>query len=155
MADYKNKTIKRKENPANTSRPLSANSPDTVYAQVPCWSFCTCDSAAWQFSKEHLGDGFWNEILPKLRDYERQTWGEILISSKKQNHSIDVNLLNKVAQDRLIDLRVEASSIISLRLSGKHRLYGYLCGRVFCILWYDDDHGDNKTCVCRSHLKHT
>lgn len=21
--------------------------------------------------------------------------------------------------------------------------------------WYDDDHGDNNKCVCRSRLKHT
>lgn len=45
--------------------------------------------------------------------------------------------------------------IISLRITENHRLYGYMSGRVFNILWYDDDHGDNNNCVCRSHLKHT
>lgn len=39
--------------------------------------------------------------------------------------------------------------------SGISKIYGYMTGRVFNVLWYDDDHGDNSTCVCRSHLKHT
>lgn len=63
--------------------------------------------------------------------------------------------MNKVAQDRLFEKRIEAESLISLRLTGTHRLYGYMTGRVFNILWYDDDHGDNAECVCRSRLKHT
>ena len=26
---------------------------------------------------------------------------------------------------------------------------------VFHVLWFDDKHGDNSACVCRSYLKHT
>ena len=80
---------------------------------------------------------------------------DILVAAKKQNHSIEPASLNKSARDRLVQLRLELGSIISLRISGNHRLYGYMVGRVFCILWYDDDHGDNSTCVCRSKRKHT
>ena len=50
---------------------------------------------------------------------------------------------------------IEAESLISLRLTGNHRLYGYMTGRVFNVLQYDNNHGDNSTCVCRSYLKHT
>lgn len=50
---------------------------------------------------------------------------------------------------------IEAEALISLRMTGNHRLYGYMSGRVFNIIWYDDDHGDNDTCVCRSFKKHT
>ncbi|CUP62134.1 Uncharacterized phage-associated protein [Anaerostipes hadrus] len=32
---------------------------------------------------------------------------------------------------------------------------GYMVEKVFNILWYDDNHGDNNRCVCRSYLKHT
>ena len=74
---------------------------------------------------------------------------------KKQKHSIKVKDLNKTAQDRLAARYIEAESIISLRITGNHRLYGYITGKVFHVLWYDDDHGDNHTCVCRSSLKHT
>lgn len=86
---------------------------------------------------------------------EIQTWSEILVKDKKQNHSINVESLNKAAQERLAEKYIEAESLISLRLTGNHRLYGYMTGRVFHILWYDDRHGDNRDCVCRFYLKHT
>lgn len=97
----------------------------------------------------------WDEILPRIKALESQTWNEILVRDKKLNHSINVEELSKIAQDRLANRFIEAESLISLRVTGNHRIYGYMTGRVFNILWYDDDHGDNKTCVCRSHLKHT
>ena len=78
------------------------------------------------------------------------TWGQILLEGKKQNHSIVPEKLNKCARDRLIELRVEAEAIYSLRLGGTLRLYGYMNGATYSILWYDEDHGDNDTCVCRS-----
>ena len=78
-----------------------------------------------------------------------------MVTSKKYNHSIDTNLLNKVAVDRLECLNIEAESLISLRITGTHRIYGYNIGSVFYIIWVDLDHGDNNLCVCRSHKKHT
>lgn len=107
------------------------------------------------FSSKHIGDLIWSEILPRLCALETQTWKEILLQDKKQSHSLNLNDLNKVAQDRLASKYIEAESLISLRVTGNHRLYGYMAGRVFNILWYDDDHGDNSKCVCRSCLKHT
>ena len=102
-----------------------------------------------------MGDAVWTEIIPRLKDLETQTWGEILVRDKKKNHSIQVKDLNKIAQERLIMRFIEAESLLSLRITGKHRLYGYMTGRVYNILWYDDNHGDNETCVCKSNLKHT
>ena len=48
---------------------------------------------------DHIGDVFWTEILPRLKALESQTWSEILVRDKKQNHSLDLDDLNKVAQD--------------------------------------------------------
>lgn len=129
--------------------------PSQYYSQNPAWTFANSDQDMWAFSKEHVGEVIWTEILPRLRALETQTWSEILVRDKKQNHSLDLNDLNRVDQDRLITRYIEAESLISLRVTGTHRLYGYMTGRVFNILWYDDEHGDNSKCVCRSHLKHT
>lgn len=93
--------------------------------------------------------------MPHFQGWETQTWKEILVNAKKQNHSIEASELNKAASDRLIELYVEAEAIISLRLTGTHRIYGYIKGSVFNILWVDLNHGDNNTCVCRSRKKHT
>ena len=132
--------------------------PDSVMQMRPSWNFVDCDTdeaCKWAFCESRLGGVIWKTILPKLRDFERMTWSDILIAGKKQNHSIKKDELNKAAQERLSDLRIEAEDVFSLRLGGKLRLYGLLIGPSFHIIWYDDNHGDNETCVCRSKLKHT
>lgn len=148
------KEIKQKENPREKFIAQGGN-PEQYYSENPAWSFANSDQEMWAFSEEHIGNLFWTEILPRLKSLESQTWNEILVRDKKQNHSLDLSKLNKDARDRLISKYIEAESLISLRVTGSHRLYGYMTGRVFNVLWYDDDHGDNSTCVCRSHLKHT
>lgn len=150
----KNKCVKQKEIPKGKNI-AQGGSPEQYYLQNPAWTFANLDQEMWTFSREHIGDLIWSKILPRLKALETQTWGEILLTNKKQNHLLDMNVLNKVAQDRLASKYIEAESLISLRITGKHRLYGYMSGRVFNILWYDDNHGDNSTCVCRSRHKHT
>lgn len=150
----KNKQIKQREIPKGKSI-VQGGDPAQYYSQPPAWSFANSDTEMWAFSQEHMGELIWTEILPRLKALETQTWSEILLKNKKQNHSLDLNDLNKVAQNRLASKYIEAESLISLRVTGNHRLYGYMTGRVFNILWYDDDHGDNSKCVCRSNLKHT
>ena len=81
-----------------------------------------------------------------LKEWENRTWNEILVISKKENTK---------AKDRLDDLMLEVKAIISMRINATHRLYGYRIGSVFYILWFDNNHGDNDTCVCRSRKKHT
>ena len=133
-------------------------SPDSILAQRPSWCISLCDVSKdgdWSFYKDRLLDDIWIEIFPKLRLFERMTWADILIKSKKQNHSIPCDQLNRVAQKRLEFLQIDTDVIYSLRLSGNTRLYGILIGSVFYVLWYDDNHGDNDACVCRSFLKNT
>ncbi len=150
----KDKRIRQKEVPKGKSI-AQGGDPEQYYSQNPAWTFANSDQEMWPFTQEHIGELIWDEILPRLKALESQTWNEILVRDKKLNHSINVEELSKIAQDRLANRFIEAESLISLRVSGNHRIYGYMTGRVFNILWYDDDHGDNKTCVCRSHLKHT
>ena len=144
------KKIKQKYVP-ETPQVRSIQNPEAFENSSPSWCFRTCDKELWTFS----ADDFMKEILPKLKEWETQTWGEILIRAKKQNHSIDAEKLNKIARDRLTSLRIEVDAVVSLRMSGTHRLYGYRIGSVFYILWYDPNHGDNDTCVCRSRKKMT
>lgn len=153
-ASRKEKLVKQKEMPKGKGIVQRAN-PEQYYMQTPAWTFTNADQDMWTLTREHCGDLFWSEILPRLRAFETQTWSEILVQAKTHNHALNLDDLNKVAQDRLVYLHIEAESLISLRLSATHRLYGYMSGKVFNILWYDTEHGDNSTCVCRSHLKHT
>lgn len=109
----------------------------------------------WNFSKNRLADSFWEMLLPKMREFESMTLAEIFVVAKKQNHGIDVTELSAAAAARLAELHTEAESVHSLRLGGKLRLYGVLGGSVYSIIWYDDDHGDNPNCVCRSSKRGT
>lgn len=132
--------------------------PDSFYSHHPVWRFSGCDvdvKEPWSFYKERMQEEFWIEIFPKLRDFEKMTWGELYLHSKKEHHCIKPEELNKCARDRLYELSIEPEAIYSLRLTGTIRLYGYMVGAVYYILWYDNNHGDNDTCVCRSHLRHT
>lgn len=155
MAASKRKgDIKQGGNPVGGIR--AGGDPDSIMSCHPSWNFSMCDSdGAWAFCQKRLSDTFWTTVFPKLKDFESMTWSEIIVKANKQNHSIDVDSLNKVAQDKLAKLHIEAESLLSLRLRGTIRLYGFMVGPVYSILWYDDDHGDNNTCVCRSSLKHT
>ena len=150
MADCKKRKISQEYNP-ETPYVRNIQNPDTYNSLSPSWCFRTCDKEFWTLNAEDL----FTEILPKLKEWEAQTWNEILIKAKKQNHSIDTEQLNKLARDRLDFLRIEANAVISLRLQGTHRLYGYRVGSIFYILWFDKNHGDNTSCVCRSRKKNT
>lgn len=154
MAAFKEKRVKQKEVPK--SRYVGqTKDPNHYYTKHPAWNFNSCDTELWPFTEENIGVAIWNEILPHLKAFETRTWSDILITAKKQNHSINVSELNKTAQKRLTEKFIEQESIISLRLTGTHRIYGYIVESVFNVLWYDSDHGDNDSCVCRSHQKHT
>ncbi len=160
------KKIKRGGNPKGGIRqggtPIpeikQGGDPNSIMQEHPSWRLSSCDtepSIMWSFHELRLSHEFWSTIFPKLQDFESMTWGEILIAAKKQNHGADISELSKPARDRLAELQIEEEALHSLRLGGQIRIYGFLTGSVYNILWYDDNHGDNKTCVYRSRKKHT
>lgn len=152
----KNKYPKEKVLPENKKTVKNIESPEKYYNSHPSWSFSMRDKENWPFSKEKIGEKIWDEIIPRLEGLESQTWNEVLQQNKKKNHSLsDSSNWNSVAKKILENINIERESIISLTISGKCRLYGYIDHAVFKILWYDDNHGDNSSCVYRSHKKHT
>lgn len=142
--------------PARAS--FERENPDRALNRHLSWSISDCDTdphIKWAFYKQRLSEDLWDTILPKLKEYESMTLSAVFVEGKKQNHGIDVKTLNKAAQKRLEELHIEAEAIHCLRLGGQLRIYGYLDGTVYHIVWYDDGHGDNADCVCRSHKRHT
>ena len=107
-------------------------------------------------TKERVSDAIWEHILPKLKDFEKQTWNEIDRRSNGKHHYVGVDGMNPCARKALAELGVSESKVYSLRLEGRLRIYGFIeDDGSFRILWYDDDHGDNDTCVYPSRKKHT
>ena len=95
-ASKKNKQIRPREISRGKSIAQGGN-PEQYYSKNPAWSFANSDQEMWSFSQEHIGNVIWTEIFPRLKSFESQTWSEILVKDKKQNHSIIVNDLNKSA----------------------------------------------------------
>ncbi len=116
----------------------------------PCWVLETFDvDGPWgkcNFEK----DQFWNDILPKLRGFETQTWGEILYD-KKRNHSVLTSQIAPEAQKRLLEITMDDNDeLFRFRLNGEQRLWGIREQNVFKILWWDPRHK-----VYPSQKKHT
>lgn len=142
----------RKENP-KAREIVAGGNPDAFFDKTPSWAFRQGDAERWTIKKCSSND--FETIIDQLSNFESMTWKEIL-SNKKMNHPIDVNSLNPIAIKRLTELRIEVESIYSIRIEAKKRIYGFIQGDgTFQIVWYDPDHGDNQTCVCRSNKKHT
>jgi hypothetical protein len=79
------------------------------------------------------------------------TWSDILIKSKKQNHSVPISSLCNKAQMRLKEIHCDyIDELLSLHLTGMERVWGILDQGVMTLLWWDPKHE-----VCHSFLKHT
>ena len=83
----------------------------------------------------------WKDIHSKLSEFERKTWNEILVKEKHNNHSISISEICLEAQKRLRKIKQDdIDDLISLRLSGKKRIWGIKIGKVLKVLWWDPKH---------------
>jgi len=130
--------------------PKSAHDPQSYYNSKP----------AWRISMMEMEDPYgWHKIdattLYKIRAHlknlESMTWSDILVKAKKQNHLISKNKISSNAQKRLLDIKQDdIDELLSLRLTGKERIYGIMEGGIAKLLWWDPFHK-----VCPSELRHT
>ena len=105
---------------------------------------------SWRFTLLELVDPFgWHElnasklieIHEKLCGFEQRTWDEILVKSKKHNHSVLKDKLGKEARDRLDKIQQDdIDELIALRLSSKERVWGIRDNAVLRLLWWHPKH---------------
>ena len=79
-------------------------------------------------------------VRERLSHFESMTWEEILVRSKKQNHSIEITALCPQARRRLEEKRLVLDKVVSLRLSARERVFGYLDNGVLVLLFWDPLH---------------
>lgn len=105
------------------------------------------DPFGWHTIERHKLD----EVRVKLIQFESMTWNQILVVGNKQDHAMEVWKLCKEAQQRLGQIGLgDAATLVSLRLSGKERVWGLRQGSALLLLWWDPEH-----LVCPSVLKNT
>jgi hypothetical protein len=87
-------------------------------------------------------------IREKLKLFESMTLNEIL---GPNHHKVRIDQLCSTAQSRLAELRLDdVEELISLRLTGRQRVWGVLEHNVVILLWWDPEHQ-----VCPSLLRNT
>jgi hypothetical protein len=115
-----------------------------------------CPSVSFRFAdRVHSGSWTWmsgdesHEVLDFLCSIGNLTWSEIkgqMTGGKsgrhKKHHHHEFSSLCKEAQDRLAELKHDErfEDLFRFRLGGKKRLWGFLLGNVFYVLWWDSEH---------------
>jgi hypothetical protein len=115
---------------------------------------------AWRISRLHFHDPYgWHvldeasisRIRERLSHLESMTWSEILVKAEKYNHLVEVTQLCSAARTYLTERSIEdIDEVLSLRLTGRERIWGILDRGVVDLLWWDPNHE-----ICPSRLKNT
>jgi hypothetical protein len=125
----------------------SAAPPEPINDKKFCWS-------ASELDHEYDGDWDWKldpkeaaDLLQLLEDMSQKTWQEVKDlrtgsnrRSRPLHHDQPINSICLAARRRLAQLQVAVESVFRLRKGNTIRVWGYLVGPVFHILWYDRDH---------------
>ncbi|MBA7650307.1 hypothetical protein ES703_58110 [subsurface metagenome] len=83
----------------------------------------------------------WEDIHSKLSELEKKTWNEILIKEKYRNHLILISKICPRAQERLRKIKQDdIDELVSLRLTGKKRVWGIKERNILKVLWWDPYH---------------
>ncbi len=138
----------RKVNPTTEKRPRGKGQVERLEVAPISWHIRIADKKGpwgWSNVKEAT---FWSHIYPKLVAFETMTWGEIW---GRNNHSVPKARIIREAQKRLASINQDdIDELVSLRLTGRKRIWGIKDGNVLKILWWDPEHQ-----VCPSLLKFT
>ena len=127
--------------------PKTSVNPKDFYKQKPAWrvsKMVIYDVYGWErLDAEKLLD-----LKDKLSNFESMTWNEILANTG--SHQVKIDKLSKEAKSYLEKMNYGVDELLSLRLSGKERVWGILAEGILDILWWDPHHQ-----VCPSLKKHT
>lgn len=138
--------VKNKQTPQHPLLPGVETSDERI-----CWRFKHVDHGGpWGFGKVDGGTLCW--IMERLAAFEGMTINELFHNGGYPGKDYNVpDLPSREALDRLEECGLgDATKIWCLRLQGEPRLYGFLHGHVFHIIWWDPEHQ-----VWPSKLKHT
>lgn len=105
------------------------------------WRFCHVDhDGPWSFEK--IDGSILRDLMAKLASFESMTVNEIFRNGEEPGKHYDVEKLpNPMSRERLEELSLSDMTKISrLRLGGKVRLYGFMEGNCFHVVWWDPEH---------------
>lgn len=144
------KKPKAKINPSTNKQPKVASAPTSFHNMKPSWRISSIEMVE-PYGWHTLDANMLLYIKDKLISFESMTWAEILVQGKKFHHTVAITNLSSEAKSRLREINQDdVDELVSLRLSGKERVWGILDQGVLTLLWWDPEHQ-----VCPSLKKHT
>ena len=122
-----------------SKRPALQSDLTGYMTKSPAWRLRSIDDA-WDYGWSKIGQQRWrDEVLPKLASFETMTWAEIL--QNNNSHFVRLDNFNTDARKRLEELCLgDLDQILSLRLRGTYRIYGFCTENILHILWFDFNH---------------
>ena len=137
---------KRKETPRSTPElPGADSSGDRL-----CWRFKHVDhDGPWGFDR--MTGAELRSLMKSLAEFELMTMNEAFKGGYPGKDYDIEEIPTREARERLDAIGLADMTKISVfRLGGTPRLYGFRCGNVFHVVWWDPDH-----VIWPSRLKHT
>lgn len=106
-------------------------------AQYPVWQVSSIEwDPPWGWRAVNLPTA--GKIHERLSNFESMTWHEIL---GRHSHEISTRRISSAAQRRLRELELDdVELVVSLRVSGRERIWGILDRNIFRALWWDPNH---------------
>lgn len=131
---------KRGGTPQKTKKAKFSNSPSITDLQLN-WKVSDIDDGGpWGWDQITCPE-FLRKIWEKMRNFEKQNWGEILGTDNRRNHPISVNRIIKEARQRLRDLgHDDVEELISFRITKRQRIWAIRRQNQAFLLWWDPKH---------------
>lgn len=108
--------------------------------QRVCWRFTHADQQG-RWGLQHLTIDMWNAVLGRLVHFETMTVQELRESSVYTEYDLSNTGLLSAALARLEEMGLgDMTRIGRFRVWKKPRLYGFMEGNVFHVLWWDPEH---------------
>ncbi|KAB1979239.1 hypothetical protein [Streptomyces triticiradicis] len=106
-----------------------------------CWRFTHLDREG-PWGLHSLDHARLLELISEMVKFESQTINELFRQGEWPGKCHDVpQLPNRAALDRLDAIGLaDMTKIWKLRIGGKGRLWGFLVGNVFHVVWWDPEH---------------
>ncbi len=120
--------------PARGKLPGAGNSHERV-----CWRFTHADRES-QWGLQHLTTDMWHAILERLTHFETMTVQELRESSVYTEYDLP-SRMTPASLRRLEEMNLgDMTKIGRFRVWKQPRLYGFMEGNVFHVLWWDPQH---------------
>lgn len=81
---------------------------------------------------------FLKKIIQSLQSYEGLTWQEV--REKGHCHPWGVDDIPRDCARRLEDRQIDIDQLYQIPLGSKPRIIGYKDGRIFYLMWWDEEH---------------